>query len=364
MSCVLGEELSDYRETSKAAQEGTEAHHWTEMLLRGEDISECPDANMVEAAYGMLRLCKALEKKCGGFEQVRVEEHIALSDRIYGTADFAAVYAGGKRALIVDLKYGEGIPVSAKDNPQLICYALCLRKTLGLDVEQVTVVIYQPRAFNGDGDTDSDTFSREELDEWEEKLVSASDKSHAVMEGKVQGEYVPGSWCTFCPGVAICAAGIHAVEEKGLAVMTDITKKKPVMPDVNKLTTEQLEFLVEHKEMIIKTLKKGEELLFKKAMQGEKLQNFRVGEGRAYRRWVFKDDPKKMARLLKRKGVKDPYKDPVLKGVTEVEKEIGKGAVDSLTVKPPGNPKLVKINSRAAEIEVDTRAKDVIDTLD
>src|SRR5205085_6401051 len=96
-----------------------------------------------------------------------VEEPVSLEglwypnappEPLYGTVDFGALSKALTTVIVLDFKYGKGVPVSPVNNPQLMFYALGvylrLQATLSKDIlEQIVYVkmgIYAPRQ----GDTE------------------------------------------------------------------------------------------------------------------------------------------------------------------------------------------------------------------
>jgi len=360
---MLTLEAGDYDDDSEHAAEGTEAHALTESLLNGNDISDYPNKEMIEHAHGFLELCKSLENRCGGFDEVFIEHRIKLNDRIYGKADFLALYAKRTRLVIIDLKYGQGVKVDAVENPQLACYALSARKELNLpDLESATVVIYQPRSWDGEGAITSWKLVKKTLDEWEKKLVTASDRAYDVISGKTPAEFSPGTWCRFCGGAPICKAVFKDVESTGLVTLTTPSKKGPVLPDIDRLSNEQLEHLALHSETIRSFFTKVDKYLLSKALKGVPLEHMKLVESRSNRKWKS-DDIKSLAKDLKELGVADPYKPPQIKGLTEIEREIGKNKINHLVYKPPGKLKLVAATSNQPEVLIKDSVVDMLDDL-
>jgi hypothetical protein len=82
-----------------------------------------------------------------------VEQRVEFSQAIgvpgqFGTADAIVLSADGRRVLIADLKYGQGIKVFCEENEQLMTYAVGVLETHGFlmeDVEEVTLLVCQPR---------------------------------------------------------------------------------------------------------------------------------------------------------------------------------------------------------------------------
>lgn len=72
-------------------------------------------------------------------------EQITHEADAHGTSD--AVILAGTELIVVDLKYGKGLAVDARDNKQLQIYALAALDQFGLaeDFQTVRIVIHQPR---------------------------------------------------------------------------------------------------------------------------------------------------------------------------------------------------------------------------
>lgn len=167
-------------------------------------------------------------RACGGTGEryanikLLIEQRFSLADLnppfdAGGTGD-AVIYLPAERRLeIVDLKGGRGVVVAAKGNPQLRTYALgALLANKGLDVEQVTVTIVQPRASHPDGRIRSETFHVIDLMEWASDMMAAMYRAREALDRKAvmpesawAREYLaPGDHCrdTFCKAAGTCPA--------------------------------------------------------------------------------------------------------------------------------------------------------------
>lgn len=78
-------------------------------------------------------------------EQRMSIEHLTGEEGAEGTSD--TVIITDNELIIVDLKFGRGVTVEAKDNPQLLMYASAANARFGLvhDFNAVRTVIHQPR---------------------------------------------------------------------------------------------------------------------------------------------------------------------------------------------------------------------------
>ena len=136
-----------------------------------------------------------------------VEQYLPLTDVIDdvdagGTADAVIVDVAGKNFRVDDLKYGRGVPVYAKDNPQLYLYALGVWHGLVSMIldrpETVTVAIHQPRI----GGYDEHTMPFAELEAFAASVVAAV---IAVKSG--DSPLVPGpEQCRWCRAKGVCPA--------------------------------------------------------------------------------------------------------------------------------------------------------------
>lgn len=116
----------------------------------------------------------------------------------FGTAD--GIILNGSHLSIVDLKYGVGTRVHARDNPQLMLYALGAYSDYRhrYDVQTVTLVVHQPRLDH----VSEWTLSLAELLDWATQLPAA-----AAMALDVDAPLRPGAaQCRFCRGQSRCGA--------------------------------------------------------------------------------------------------------------------------------------------------------------
>lgn len=228
--------------TSEAADWGTCCHQISERCLRdggdadrfigttekGKKYSFEVDEEMAETAQvyvGYVRRVGGAYSDGGHpsfFNATWIEQRFSLADLnppfdAGGTGD-AVIYLPAERRLeIVDLKGGRGVVVAAKGNPQLRSYALgALLANKGLDVEQVTVTIVQPRASHPDGRIRSETFHVIDLMEWASDMMAAMYRAREALDRKAvmpesawAREYLaPGDHCrdTFCKAAGTCPA--------------------------------------------------------------------------------------------------------------------------------------------------------------
>lgn len=222
--------------TSEAADWGTCCHQISERCLRdggdadrfigttekGKKHSFEVDEEMAETAQVYVDYVRKVQCPPDEGSTLWIEQRFSLADLnppfdAGGTGD-AVIYLPAERRLeIVDLKGGRGVVVAAKGNPQLRTYALgALLANKGLDVEQVTVTIVQPRASHPDGRIRSETFHVIDLMEWASDMMAAMYRAREALDRKAvmpesawAREYLaPGDHCrdTFCKAAGTCPA--------------------------------------------------------------------------------------------------------------------------------------------------------------
>ena len=112
---------------------------------------------------------------------------------MFGTADFFS-YSKRRRELhLVDFKYGKGVWVAARNNPQLMYYALGAALLIEHPVSKISMTVVQPRFAKGDP-VRTATVDAVELAEWSIELIA---RAHATQQPNAPT--VAGEHCKFCP---------------------------------------------------------------------------------------------------------------------------------------------------------------------
>lgn len=204
---VLLENQMPYEPAGEAAERGTRIHELGERLLRGEEPADIlrsgADGDELAMAQNYAdfvnTLCDNPRKK---LIEVNVDEGLkSLHPSLGGTAD--AILAEGNTLHVVDLKTGR-IPVDAKENKQMLTYALgAMRQFNAPSTIEVKVHIYQPMTGHSSWET-----TGERLIQHGEELKAAAD---LALSGNAPT--IPGTeqcrWCrakTICPSLREKAA--------------------------------------------------------------------------------------------------------------------------------------------------------------
>lgn len=353
-------------ETSSFAAEGTLAHSLAELELRkkfkGLDLkayllelkqiqadplytSEMPGhvacyVALVEQEYNRLM---AEDSEVNIYVEYKVDfSHIAPGG--FGTAD--CVLCSPSEYVVIDLKYGMGVPVSAYDNPQLRLYALGVisEQALAWGHNKVSCIICQPRLTS----ISEATYEYGELIEWGQAVKLLA---RAAYEGS--GELRMGYWCKFCKHKRNCQKQM----EEAFAVID-----APIPKD---LSAEDLAKILDKKDMITDYLKSIEIWALERVRdKGEHIPGYKLVEGRTMRKYADQD---KAAEALLASGFgSEIYKKPELLGIGDMEKLVTKAKfkelLGGLIIKPEGAPTLAPENDKRPEIK--TSAEDAFKNIE
>lgn len=184
------------------------------------DYTFTVDEEMAEHVQVCVDYCLDLRGDDGVlFADIRVNYSTYLDvaeDTAWGTAD--VIIARGEELIVVDFKYGRGVEVDAKQNPQMSLYGLgALQAYQGLvaDFTRVRMAISQPRVKRAPSEWDC---SVEELEAWgrstaRSAVVSCVNASN--LKGNAAGAMMDLEWeetflrpaekaCKFCKAKATC----------------------------------------------------------------------------------------------------------------------------------------------------------------
>lgn len=164
------------------AEEGSRLHDIIAGLagVPPEQRDECDEPKVVEAlaAYDA-------RWPWAGREQTLIEQQVRLPiEGAFGTADAVIVYR--ERLVVCDWKFGDGVPVEALDNDQLLFYAAGVLATFSSSRRPILeLAIMQP----GRGGLGVWLVSDARVDAWLEDYQAALGQTHLER----------GDWCRWCP---------------------------------------------------------------------------------------------------------------------------------------------------------------------
>lgn len=361
-SVKLEEQFPD-KESAYAA-EGTLAHTMAETIIRynnneitkrtfftrmnkirkeelyGKDMEEY----ISDYAQNVWEIFNEAKASCPD-AQLLPEQRLDFSEYVpdgFGTGDIVII--ADDMVQVIDLKYGKGVGVSAKENPQLRLYGLgaYLEHSMLYDIRRVKMTIIQPRLDN----ISTEELSVEELLEWAEKEVRP--KAELAMKG--EGEYQTGKHCRFCKAKTVC----RARSEYNL----ELSKLEFRNPD----TLEEWEIgeILQRAEELNSYVSDVRDYVFDQALNhGKKYEGWKLVEGRSNRKYL---DEKKVRETLIEAGYTDEdITETKVLGITAMEKAIGKKVfgevLSELVIKPEGKPVLVPETDKRPEIHTADSAK-------
>lgn len=352
---IFGEKSSPF------AREGTLAHEVAELKLRranGEINDFCyrERTKALSAQFADLGgITKEMERATDDYcdivlgklyeaqaldpnARLLIEQRLDFSPWVpegFGTGD--AVIVSNVTLEVCDLKYGKGVKVDARENPQARLYGLGATNMLGdlYDFTHVRNTIIQPRV-NEDPVTE-ETLSRDDLLAWGDEI-----KPVAEQAWKGRGEQVPGDHCKFCAAKAICAA-------RAAAAMRGITSgfATPGLIDDSEIPG-----ILEVADIAEAWIKDIKNYARNQAIQGHQWPGYKLVRGRkGNRQWT--DEEAVMEQLTRAGLSEEQYLNRKLRAPGEIEKEMGKQAFDAIVkrfiTQPDGALTLVREDDKRVE---------------
>lgn len=284
---------------------------------------------------------------------VKAEERIcasSISEDLWGTSD-CTFWQNGNVLEVVDYKYGRGVPVGATGNKQMLIYAIAAMdsaaKSWAFDKVRLTVV--QPRAPHAEGPVRTWEISVAEL-----KKYAAEIKAAVVATTEPNPKTVAGSHCLWCPAKGICPAMLGAAQK---AVAADFaTIPSPVKAlDAASLTMEQALNALAWEDTVGEFFKALRSRLESELQMGRAVPGWKLVEGKSNRQWTDEGQVEKELGPLLGDAI---YVERKVKSPAQIEKLVGKGKVDHLTMKPAGKIVMVEESDPRPAVETAGVAND------
>lgn len=208
-----------------------------------------------------------------------------------GTAD--VVIIGEDYVQVIDHKYGMGVRVSAKDNPQTRIYGLAALRQFDVlgDYKKVRLGIDQPRLEH----YDEEELTIEEINTFAQEVKQAVKRvEEATRSNSLDGYLHPGiTQCKFCRARAKCPALAKVVSDATGADFEDETQKELIEPINIGAAMDKADLI----ETWIKGVRaKAEAELF----AGHPVAGYKLVEGKlGNRKWINEDDVIALAKTAK-----------------------------------------------------------------
>lgn len=349
--------------TSEYAEEGTLAHELADICLSNNKKASDYINTTIEAYSNDKLIDIVVDEDMARFVDVYIdyvksfeneetklysETKVDFSNFVedgFGTVDSAIVDFETGICHIFDLKYGQGIEVSAVENTQAMLYALGFFSELEcLEViKSFKLHIVQPRKFN--------------ISEWDINVVDLLNfGKYARKQSKIalsdQATFNAGEkQCKFCKAKHSCPALKEKTEATIKEDFKDLTK-------INYLTEDDLNYIMNNKKLIEDFLNAVEDRVKNLIIEeGKDIKDWKIVAGRSTTKWT--DEAEEY--LSKKYG--DNVYEKKLIGITKAKKVVDKEDLEKLTFKSTGNETLApKSDKRPALIKL--KAEDYFEVIE
>jgi len=332
--------------SSKFADEGTCAHELSELCLVNDydpidyigkvlhDTDVVVDAAMAEHVQSYIDYVKSFKGT------LLVEQRVEFTDWVadgFGTSDAIVIEPDARVIHVIDLKYGQGLAVSAVENTQAILYALGVYQEFSFiydGIEKFVMHIYQPRIGN--------------FSQWEISVADLLKKGEWIAQRAElalsdDAPKTPGDkQCHWCKHKADCVTLKNYMDDIIIGDFDDLTS-------ADKISKADLVNIHAHKSMITGWLDAIEKKILGEMLNGEKYPDLKLVEGRSLRKW---QDEKQIETVLVEQLGDDAYTRKLLT-VAQAEKALGKAKKATLAdyiTKPPGKPTVAPVSDKRAPL--------------
>ena len=245
--------------------------------------------------------------------QLLLENQYCYDDYVpegFGTADVTILTE--RKLIVMDLKYGKGVPVDAENNPQIRLYGLGAYQSFGMlyDFEEVELHILQPRLES----YTSECLLLEELLDWGESI-----KPIARMAYDGGGEFSSGEHCRWCPIKATCR---HRYEENIALAQNDFCDPKI-------LSFKEIGTILGQVKRLEAWAKDVQTYAFEQAKKGVDIPGWKLVPGRSSR-FIPDDKQEEFKSELRMMFKESELTKTNFKSMSEIEKMLGKKDFSSL----------------------------------
>ena len=344
--------------TSAFAEEGTAAHELAEecfkrvFTAKAEEYINCSfngykvDQEMAKHVQYYLDAVHKYDKEDSGYD-VFIEQRFELTDihpDMFGSNDFCAFGIENGEMVIADFKYGAGLNVLAEENIQMIYYALGAYFEFDhiYNFKTVKMIIIQPRIEGCE--YDEWVISIDDLLGYIETLKRGVNEVYAK-DPKIEA----GDHCKFCKAKPTCPE-LKLLAETTAQIAFEETPmdSEPNLPTVTEMDLETISKVLTHEKLItdwMKSVRGHAKALMEK---GIRVPNFKLVAGRGSRKLTSEHEFELAF------GEDHDLYEQKLKGITALEKLIGKEEIAPYFTRVEGAPIIAKANDRRKEIIVKT----------
>lgn len=264
------------------AQEGTRAHAKAEEILRARLTGE-PIPDVIEGFPELGQYVHYVDDLIRNGYSVFIEVRVPLfgittEDGAKGTADCVAIK--GDEIEVVDLKWGVGVPVEARENPQLSIYALAAMDEFDYlgPFKRARLTIVQPRVNEAPSSWDVEV---EDLERFRSTVKMCASESIAMRDELTAPVYHPSKKaCRWCAANKTCRAYAEMVQETTSLEFPDLGEN----PTLDNETRAELFRRLDDVRAWVETFEAG---VLADALAGVKFPGLKLVRGRAgARKWA------------------------------------------------------------------------------
>jgi hypothetical protein len=255
--------LNELHVRATGARLATAASDYKEAIRNPLFYDDMPDEVRVYTDYCM-RVLGDAGKGARMYVEARYPLFYRAEDK--GTIDCLIVSGDHKTLHVIDLKFGKGVKVEAKDNKQLLIYAInAYTGDLHGMVENVSMTIVQPRLDH----IATYTMGVDELELERDVITAAAGKA---LRG--EGVLKAGAHCKFCPVKPKC----RAQKDR----MTKIAEKSSEHPGI--LTNGEIATLLGQIDQVADWIASVKKYALEKAVEGETFEGYKLVAGKSNRK--------------------------------------------------------------------------------
>lgn len=364
------------------ADEGTAAHTMGELALKSDSKKASDfvgvtcdktgiilDEEMAEGVQKYVDEVLGYLKFAGDDAELMIEGRVYFGtyleqDSAFGTSDAAILAPSLNELQVHDLKFGQGVQVDAKENKQLMLYALGVmlnlqmkRPKVALKIKDIRLVIHQPRL----GHLSEWSLPVKELWKFADKAKKAAARTRNAKEdiekmflADWQEEYLkPGDktclWCRAkgsCPAFSrwnlnMIAEGFENLDEVEEKLQTDIAALNGPRAD-RYMSSAELSRIMQLEDTIEKWQKAVRGEVESRLFQGEHVPGYKIVEGRMGDRQFEDADEARIAMRVMKLTDEEMY-EKKLRSAPKMEKVLKKRpalwkSLEKLIVRQPGQP--------------------------
>lgn len=348
---------------SKYAAEGTLAHECLESFIKNKADSSIVLQTLLKkhpkemvyhahSAYAEINKLRSQYPTAEFLCETKVSLEFIEPD-MFGTVDAAIVEMFG-RLIVIDFKYGAGIAVDPRDNPQLAYYALGLSHMYGHNFTEVEFIIIQPRAMHPDGPTRRYVMPIEELSGFWHGAFSDG----VVTAKKKDAPLHSGEWCQFCPAKYKCPEIGKKALKQAQVEFDVIDSTEIILPEPSKHMMPNLSNVLDACIKLEKWIDGVREHAQTVIQMGETIPGYKLVNKRPTRKWCNEESVAEEAReIWGKKAFKTEFLSPA-----QFEKQIGeKDWVNERTSSESSGVTLVKDSDKRQPIMTAAQEFDVVE---